>query len=84
MNFADRHIGKRLLNVLFLTVGNSRKIQSNVKDEATVDAHLHAWVSPLSSYVAWQCEKPPTIGQQRELDPTLSFVAIAQGGVTAA
>lgn len=37
-NFTTENFEKRLLNVLFLTTGNSRKISISVKERATVDA----------------------------------------------
>ena len=43
-------IWKRLLIVSFLTAWNSRKIQCNVKDEATVDVQEMCFVSPMSLF----------------------------------
>ena len=75
---------KRLLDALFLTVWNSRKIQSRVKDGATGNAsYISVRFSPLPSYSTWQCEKPQTVGRRRESDPTLSFLCddYDRGGV---
>ena len=46
---------KRLLSALFLTVWNSRNIQSRVKDEATVGAR-GCYASPTFAYVYFRGE----------------------------
>ena len=80
--FTIEKIVKRLHDVLFLTVWNSRKIQSRVKDRATVNAsYISVRFSPLPSCSTWQCEKPQTVGRRRESDPTLSFLYYDRGGV---
>ena len=79
--FTIENIVKRLHDALFLTVWNSRKIQSRVKDGATVNASLiSVRFSPLPSYSTWQCEKPQTVGRRCESDPTLSFFLIFNAG----
>ena len=77
LNFTVRNKVKRLLDVLFLTVRNSRKISAKFKDEAAVDATRIAWVSPLLSVLCRQCEKPLTVGPQRDRIPTLSLCQTA-------
>ena len=78
--FTKENLEKRLLDALFLTIWNSRKIQCRVRDEATVNAsYLSVRLSPLPSYSTWQCEKPQVVGRRRESEPTLFYI-IAEGG----
>ncbi|MCH5318764.1 MAG: hypothetical protein J1E38_03535 [Paramuribaculum sp.] len=75
--FWKRNTVKRLLDVLFLTVRNSRKIQIRIRNRAAVDASRIAWVSPLLFYPYRQCEKPLTVGQRHVRIPTLSLCLTA-------
>ena len=80
LNFTVRNEVKRLLDVLFLTVRNSRKISHRSENKAMVNALVYAWASPLLFRPIRQCEKPLTVEWQRVRIPALSFcVTITTG-----
>lgn len=48
------------------------------REFARLQAHKHAWASPLPSLFEWHCEKPP-VGRRRRVEiPTLFYCANAE------